>query len=54
MFHPQLKMRPYTPALTGEESREAPRNRNGDLNFLRQHEWVPEVPVATQEELQSS
>ena len=54
MFHPQLEMRPYAPAPTGEESREAPRNGNGDLNFPRQHERVPEVPVATQEELQSS
>ena len=42
------------PAPTGEESREAPRNSNGDLTFLRQHEWVPEVPVATREEFQGS
>ena len=42
------------PALTGEESREAPPNLNGDLTFLRQHEWVPEVPVATPEEFQMS
>ena len=53
-FQPQLKMRPYAPALTGEESREAPHNSNGDLTFLRQHERVPEVPVQTREELQVS
>ena len=47
-------MRPEAPALTGEESREAPRNSHGDLTFLRQHEWVPEVPVETREEPQGS
>ena len=31
-----------------------PQNSNGDLTFLRQHEQVPEVPVATREEIQVS
>ena len=43
-------MRTSALALTGEESQEAPRNSHGDWTFLRQHEWVPEVPVITQKE----
>ena len=51
---PQLEMRPYALAPMGEESRDTPRNFNGDLTFLRQHEQVPEVLVAIREELQVS
>ena len=51
---PQLEMRPYALAPTGQESRDTPRNLNGDLTFLRQHEWVREVPITTREELQVS
>ena len=37
------------PVLTGEESREAPCNSHGDWTFLKQHKWVPDVPVVTRE-----
>ena len=40
--------------MTGEESREAPRNSHGDWTFLRQHERVSEVPIVTREENQVS
>ena len=41
-------------AATGEESREALHNSNGEWNFLRPHERVPEVPNVTREETQVS
>ena len=37
------------PVTTGEESREAPHNSHGDWTFLKQHKWVPDVPVVTRE-----
>ena len=46
---PRLHTRSLAPALTGEESREAPRNSLGDWPFLRPQEQVPEVPVVTRE-----
>ena len=39
------------PASTGEESREAPSNSNGDWPFLRPPERVPEIPVVSREHL---
>ena len=47
-FPPQLEMRPYSPAPTREESREAPHNSKGILTSQRQHERLPQVPLATQ------
>ena len=40
-------MKIYSPAPTEEESLEAHHNLHGDLTFLRQLEWVPEVPILT-------
>ena len=54
MFWPQLQMRTSAPAMTVEESWEAPHNSYRDWTFLRPHEWVPEVPVVTREEPQVS
>ena len=48
-FQPQLQMWTSAPALTGEESREAPRNSHGDWPFLRPHKRDPEVPIVTKE-----
>ena len=45
MFWPQLQMRTSAPAMTVEESWEAPHNSYRDWTFLRPHERVPEVPI---------
>ena len=37
-------------AANGEESPEAPGTLHEEWTFLRQHKWVPEVPIVTQEE----
>ena len=47
-------MRPYSPAVTREESRDYPRNSKGGLTSLRQHERLPEVPVSIREDPQAS
>ena len=39
-------------AANGEESPEAPGTLHEEWTFLRQHKWVPEVPIVTQEETQ--
>ena len=43
-------MKTSVPAMTAEESQEAPRNSHGDWTYLRPHEKVPEVPIVTREE----
>ena len=48
------KMRPDPPPVTPEHSQARPRNSNGDLTFLRQHERLPEFPVVPSEESQAS
>ena len=48
-FQPQLQMRTYDPAPTGEAFREAPRNSHGERPFLRPHKRVPEVTLITRE-----
>ena len=48
------ELRPDSPAVTPEHSRAGPRNSNGDLTSLRQHERFPEFPVVPGEESQAS
>ena len=48
------ELRPDSPAVTPEHSRARPRNSNGDLTSLRQHERLPEFPVVPGEESQAS
>ena len=48
------ELRPDSPAVTPEHSRAGPRNSNGDLTSLRQHERVPEFPVVPVEESRAS
>ena len=45
-------MRTSAMAANGEESPEAPGTLHEEWTFLRQHKWVPEVPIVTQEETQ--
>ena len=47
-------MRPYSHAVTQEESQGAPRNLKEGLTSLRQQERFPEVPVTTREEHKTS
>ena len=42
------------PGSIGEESQEAPSDSHENWTFLGPHEWVPEVPILTQEEHQVS
>ena len=51
-FRPQLQMRTSDLGATAKESREATHNTQGDWNFLRPHEGVPEFPVIIREETQ--
>ena len=48
------KLRPDSPDVTPEHSRAHPRNINGDLTSLRQHDRLPELPVLPSEEPQAS
>ena len=48
------KLRPDFPAVTPEHSCAHPRNLNGDLTSLRQHERLPEFPMVPGEESQAS
>ena len=50
IFPLPCKMRPDHPPVTPEHSRACPRNLNGDLTFLRQHERLPEFPGVPAEE----
>ena len=43
-------MGPDPPPVILEHSRAHPRNSNGDLTFLRQHEKLPEFPMVPGEE----
>ena len=47
-------MRPYSPAVTREESLVSPHSSKEGLIPLRQHERFPEVPIATREDPQVS
>ena len=49
-FPPQLKMRPYSPPATQEESQHSSHNLKGGMTSLRQNEMLPEVPNGTGEE----
>ena len=42
-------MRPYSPAVTREESLVSPHNSKEGLIPLRQHERFPEVPIETRD-----
>ena len=53
-FWPPIEMRTATPAVTGEESQEAPHNSYGESTFLRPQEGVPVIPTITREEPQVS
>ena len=48
------ELRPDSPAVTPEHSCAGPRNSNGDLTSLRQHERLPELLVVRSEEPQTS
>ena len=48
------KLRPDSPALTPEHSCTHPRNSNGDLTSLRQHDRLPDLPIVPAEEPQAS
>ena len=47
-------MRPYSSAATRKKSRVFPHNLKGSLTSLRQHDRLPEFPVATREEPEAS
>ena len=48
------KLRSYSPVVTPEQTRDPPRNLNGDLTSLRQHKRLPEFPVVPGEKSQAS
>ena len=48
------EMRPGPPPVMPEHSRACPRNSNGDLTFLRQHERLPEFLMVPGEESQAT
>ena len=48
------KLRPDSPAVTPEHPHARPRNSNGDLTSLRQHERLHEFPMVPGEESQAS
>ena len=49
-----LDRNPEVTITTGEAFQDASHNSKGRLTSLRQHEWFPEILVATHEESQSS